>query len=67
VAYIAFARKIRSLAVQLSAELATCGDARKEWLTRKTLLKRIDECNYMKYTVPAMQQGRARRKAEAKA
>jgi hypothetical protein len=60
VAYIAFARKIRVMAVQLYAELASDADPRKEWLSRKPLLKRIDEYNYMKYTVPAMKQKKAR-------
>jgi hypothetical protein len=64
VAYIAFTRRIRVMALQLSAELAGDGDARKEWLSRKLLLKRIDEYNYMKYTVPAMQKKKARAKAE---
>jgi hypothetical protein len=64
VAYIAFARRIRVMSVQLNAELASVGDARKEWLARKPLLKRIDEYNYMKYTVPAMKQKKARAKAE---
>lgn len=64
VAYIAFARRIRAIAVQLNADLASEGDARKEWLLRKPLLKRIDEHNYMKYTVPAMEQKKARAKAQ---
>lgn len=67
VAYIAFARQIQLFAVQLKGELATDEDARKEWLSRKTLLKRIDEYNYMKYTVPALEQEKARRKARPKA
>jgi hypothetical protein len=64
VAYIAFARRIRVMAAQLNAELASDGDARKEWQLRKPLLKRIDEYNYMKYTVPAMEQ---KKKARSKA
>ena len=64
VAYIVFTRKIRAITVQLKAELASDGDGRKDWLSRKTLLKRIDEYNYMKYTVPAMKQKKARAKAQ---
>jgi hypothetical protein len=65
VAYIAFVRRIRAMAAQLNAELADDGDARKEWLLRKPLLKRIDEYNYMKYTMPAMKQKKARAKRQA--
>lgn len=60
VAYIAFARRVRAIAAQLNVELSSDGDARREWLSRKPLLKRIDEYNYMKYTVPAMKQKKAR-------
>jgi hypothetical protein len=62
VAYIAFTRRIRAIAVKLTAELANEGDVQKEWLSRKPLLKRIDEFNYMKYTVPAMRQKKERAK-----
>jgi hypothetical protein len=55
------------MAVQLQAELASDDSPRKEWLSRKTLLKRIDEYNYMKYTVPAMKQKKTRKEAQAKA
>ena len=65
VAYIAFTRKTRTIAVQLNAELA--GDPRKEWLSKKTLLKRIDEYNYMRYTVPAMKDKKARAQSQPKA
>jgi hypothetical protein len=52
------------MAVQLKDELARDETPRNEWLCRKTLLKRIDEYNYMKYTVPAMKEKKARAKAE---
>lgn len=64
VAYIAFMRKTRSLAVQLTAELAADEGPRKRWLLGKTLLKRIDEFNYMQYTAPAMKQKRTKTKAD---
>jgi hypothetical protein len=64
VAYIVFTRKIRAMAVQLRDELANDGDVRKEWLSSKTLLKRIDEHNCMKYTIPAMKQKKVRAKAQ---
>jgi hypothetical protein len=64
VAYTAFSRRIRVIAVQLNTELASDGEARKEWLLQKPLLKRIDEFNYMKYTVPAMKEKKVRAKAE---
>lgn len=64
VAYIVFARRIRAMAGLLSAELASDGGPREEWLSRKPLLKRIDEYNYMKYTVPAMKEKKARAKAD---
>lgn len=67
VAYIAFARRIQAIVSQLNAELASDGDARKGWLARKPLLKRIDEYNYMKCTIPAMKQKKARTEAQAKA
>ena len=60
VAYIAFTRKIRTAAVHLSAELANASASLREWLGKKTLLKRIDEYNYMKFTVPAMRDKQAR-------
>ena len=64
VAYVAFMRKTRTLAAQLASELATDGDARKEWISRKPLLKRMDEYNYMKFTVPALKGKKTRAKAE---
>ena len=64
VAYIAFTRKTRTMVVQLNAELA--GGQPREWLLRKTLLKRIDEYNYMKYTVPAMKEKKARAQVQSK-
>jgi hypothetical protein len=63
-AYIAFTRRIRAIAVKLTAELVNDGDVEKEWLSRKPLLKRIDEFNYMKYTVPAMRQKKERTRAK---
>ncbi len=65
VAYVAFIRRIRLIAVQLSTELANDTSARKEWLSKKTLLKRIDEYNYMKYTVPALTAARKPKAARA--
>lgn len=64
VAYIAFTRTIRAIAAHLTAELASAGELHKEWLSRKPLLKRIDEYNYMKYTVPAMKQKKDRAKTK---
>jgi len=64
VAYIAFTRTIRAIAAHLAAELASAGGLQKEWLSRKPLLKRIDEYNYMKYSVPAMKQKRDRAKVK---
>lgn len=60
VAYIAFARRVRVIAVQLKAEMASTDEEQKEWLLRKPLLKRIDEYNYMRYTVTAMERKRAK-------
>lgn len=62
VAYIAFAQRIRSLVVLLRAELTTDQSARKEWLSKKTVLKRIDEYNYVNYTLPALAIQRSRKK-----
>jgi hypothetical protein len=62
VAYIAFTRRIRAVAVKLTGELLNDGVTQREWLSRKPLLKRIDEFNYMKYTVPAMKQKKERAK-----
>jgi len=59
VAYIAFSRKIQTIAAQLGVELANDGGTRKQWLSNKSLLKRIDEYNYMTFTIPAMK-GKAR-------
>ncbi len=67
VAYIAFTRRIQVMAVQLKAELASDVDARKEWLSNKPLLKRIDEYSYMKYTIPAMKEKKARTEPRKKA
>jgi hypothetical protein len=64
VAYIVFMRKIRSVAIQLNAALASDRSPQKEWLSQKPLLKRIDEYNYMKYTIPAMKQKKDRVKAK---
>lgn len=55
VAYLAFTRRIRQTAVELNAELVSDDNLpRKEWLLKKTLLKRIDEYNYWKFTIPAL-------------
>jgi len=64
VAYIVFTQKTRAIAAQLTTELASAGESQKEWLSRKPLLKRIDEYNYMKYTVPAMKLKKDRAKAK---
>jgi hypothetical protein len=64
VAYIVFTQKTRAIAAQLTAELASAEELQKEWLSRKPLLKRIDEYNYMKYTVPAMKLKKERAKAK---
>jgi len=53
-AYLAFTQRIRPFAIQISNELATEESPRKLWLSEKPLLKRIDEYNYMKYTVPEL-------------
>ena len=63
VAYIVFTQKTRAISAQLTTELASAGELQREWLLRKPLLKRIDEYNYMKYTVPAMRQKKDRVKA----
>jgi len=62
VAYIAFMKKIQVIAIQLSSEMKNEGGTRKDWLLSKTWLKRIDEHNYMKYTLPAMREKKARPK-----
>jgi len=64
VAYTVFSRRIRSMAAQLSVELAADRSSRKEWLSTKTLLKRIDEYNYMKYTVPNLSAAKKQRKTQ---
>ena len=66
VAYVVFTRKIRALAVQLNTELSRNEDVRRSWLSKKTLLKRIDEFNYMEFTVAAMEEKKARNKVKAK-
>jgi len=62
VAYIVFTRKMRAIAVQLTTDLATAAEPEKEWLSRKPLLKRIDEYNYMKYTIPGLKKTKAKAK-----
>jgi len=62
-AYVAFARKIRPLAIRISSELACEESPRKSWLSEEPLLKRIDEYNYMKYTDPELQKRKVRAKA----
>ncbi|MBZ5509413.1 MAG: hypothetical protein LAO78_28500 [Acidobacteriia bacterium] len=52
------------MAIQLNAALASDRSPQKEWLSQKPLLKRIDEYNYMKYTIPAMKQKKDRVKAK---
>lgn len=64
VPYIVFMRKIRQIALELNAELAADIGTRKEWMVQKPLPKRIDEYNYMKYTVPGLKEKKER--AEAK-
>lgn len=65
VAYVVFSGRIRLLAAQLSVELAREKSQRTEWLAKKTLLKRIDEYNYMKYTVPKVGSAKKQKTAEA--
>lgn len=65
VAYVVFARRIRLLAILISDQLADDTTPQKEWLLRKPLLKRIDEYNYMKYTVAEMERRKPRAKAKA--
>jgi hypothetical protein len=54
VAYLAFTRRIKQMATLLDAELDPVKDPLPEWFPKKTFLKRIDEYNYWKYTIPQM-------------
>jgi hypothetical protein len=65
VAYIAFTRRIRLVAGQIKAELENDPSCWKEWLSKKTLLKRIDEYNYMKFTVPKLNSSAKQKAARA--
>jgi len=64
VAYIAFSQRIRDLIAPLKLELAGQQSTQKEWLSKKTLLKRIDEYNYVTFTLPSLAQLRNKRKAK---
>jgi hypothetical protein len=52
VAYIVFCQRIRNVSVSLTAELTVDQSPRRDWLLKKTLLKRIDEYNYVTHTLP---------------
>lgn len=52
VAYIAFCQRIRNVAISLRGEITCDPSPRRDWLLKKTLLKRIDEHNYVTYTLP---------------
>jgi hypothetical protein len=54
VAYIAFSQRMRDLIISLTNELGSEQSSRSEWLSSKTLLKRLDEYNYVSYTLPAL-------------
>lgn len=65
VAYIAFSQRMRDLIAPLRVELAGDKSPRTEWLSKKTLLKRIDEYNYVTFTLPRLAQQRNRNKPKA--
>jgi hypothetical protein len=47
VAYIVFCHRMKEFAAPLKEALATDDSPRRAWLSKKTLLKRIDEYNYV--------------------
>jgi len=47
VAYVVFCTRMRECAERLSRKLAAEHSPRRDFLAQKTLLKRIDEYNYM--------------------
>jgi hypothetical protein len=63
VAYLAFTRSIKQVAAPLDSELNHAKETLPEWFPKKTLVKRIDEYNYLKYTIAQMDAARTRRKA----
>jgi len=64
IAYIGFSQRMRDLIAPLRVELASEQSPRKEWLSKKTLLKRIDEYNYVTFTLPSLAQQRSRRRGQ---
>lgn len=66
VAYRVFCGRIQELASSLESEIAKAPLATDSWLLSKPLLKRIDEHNYVTFTLPELKKQRDKRKQKAK-
>jgi hypothetical protein len=66
IAYRVFCDRIREIAASVESEIASAPASTKSWLMSKPLLKRIDEYNYVTFTLPELQKEREKRKQKAK-
>jgi hypothetical protein len=65
VAYFVFCGRMRKIAIELKEELAEADVAIGAWLLQKPLLKRIDEYNYVTFTLPELRRLREKRQNKA--
>jgi hypothetical protein len=66
IAYRVFCDHTREIAGFVEKEIASAPASTKSWLMSKPLLKRIDEYNYVTFTLPELQKEREKRKQKAK-
>jgi hypothetical protein len=65
VAYFVFSKRLQDSAVRIDRKLSSIPDA-CTWLLDKSLLKRIDEYNYVTITLPELEQRREKRRRKNK-
>lgn len=67
VAYIVFCERMREIGAALDEEMARSGSPLdKEWFLKKTLLKRIDEYNFITITLPELRRQQEKRQSRKK-
>ncbi len=67
VAYFVFCGRMREFAIGLKEELTETDVTMRAWLLQKPLLKRIDEYNYVTFTLPELARQREKRQKKAAA
>ena len=67
IAYRVFCDRTREIVISVESQLTQAPATTREWLMSKPLLKRIDEYNYVTFTLPELRKQREKRQQKAKA